>query len=588
MSRRSSTRRVRPGSILRILKRFRGYLTPYRRTLLTAFACMLGASAMELLRPWPLKIIFDGILMPQPDADPVMRAVAAIAPGDDLLLAVSVIAILAVAVIGGLCSFGQAYLIASVGQKVVAKIRHALYDHIQRLSHSFHDERDSGDLLARLTGDVQLVRDLMVNTIIYTTARVLMVVGTLTVMALMDWRLTLIALLVVPLLVLATGRFGRRIKGAAKRQRRKESQIAQVMTERISAVRVVQAYAREAHEEERFARRNASSAKAGLAATRLEAHLDRLVQIVLAAGTAGVVWYGVHLVKAGALTPGDLLVFAAYLATLYKPVRKLAAMTGRVAKATVCSERIVAILDIEPDIKDADDAIAAPPFRGEITFDDVTFAYKPERPVFENLNLTIVPGETLALLGSSGSGKSTIANLVLRFYDPVAGSVMVDGVDLRRFTLTSLRDQIAIVLQDSVLFNASVRENIAYGRLDATEEQIVAAARAANADEFIERLPEGYDTVIGERGAMLSGGQCQRIAIARAMVRDTPIVILDEPMAGLDADNEAAVREALFRLTADKTCLLITHDRGAVLDADRVLAFRGGSLFDVTQTREAS
>ncbi len=578
---RTRSARARLGTLRRLFRRFAPHLRSHRRTLAVAALCVVGVTAMELLRPWPLKIVFDAILLPQEHPDAVIAWLTRMLPGTDALLAAVALSILAIAVLLGLFGFGQAYLLAAAGQKVVASIRAELFGHIQRLSHSFHDENSTGDLLLRLNGDVHLMRDLLVTSSIFIASRALLIVGTVAVMALLDWRLTLVALCILPVLALAVSRFGNEIKGASRRQRRKEGKISQVMTERISAITLVQAFAREAHEDERFARHNSSSAKAGVRATRLEAHLDRLVQVILAFGTTAVVWYGVVRVEAGAITPGDLLVFTAYLAGLYKPVRRLASLTGRVVKATVCGERILAILELEPEIRDAPHAREAPALQGRVELDTVTFGYRAQHPVLRGASLTIEPGETVALMGPSGSGKSTVASLLLRFYDPQGGAVRVDGTDIRDYTLGSLRAQIAIVLQESVLFNASIAENIAYGRLDASMDDIVAAARQANAHEFIERLPDGYDTVVGERGATLSGGQRQRIAIARAIVRDAPIVILDEPMSALDAASEDAVRSALARLVRERTCLLITHDASAAAGADRVLVVRDGALVEI-------
>ncbi|MCP5151180.1 MAG: ABC transporter ATP-binding protein [Ectothiorhodospiraceae bacterium] len=562
----------------RLYRRFSPHLRPHRGRLLVAALCTVGVTLAELARPWPIKIVFDGLLMPTDPVDPSIAWVIDWLGEGNALLAAIALSVLAIALVGSLLGFAQSYLLAFAGQRMVAGIRLDLWSHIQRLSHSFHDEHSSGDLLARLGGDVGMLRELLVNASNFVTARMLSIVGTVAVMALMDWRLTLVALVVLGPLLVAVRRLGGEIRGAARRQRRKESRIHEVLTERISAISVVQAYAREALEDERLARENARSTQAGLVATRLEAHLDRLVQVILAAGTAAVLWYGVVRTQAGAITPGDLLVFTAYLSGLYKPVRRLAALTGRIAKATVCGERILAILDIEPEIRDRPGARPAPRLAGEIVLDDVSFAYGPGRPVLEHASLRIAPGETVALLGPSGSGKSTIAKLLLRFYDPQAGAVRIDGVDVRDYTLESLRTNIALLLQEAVLFRGTLAENIAYGRLDATREEIEAAARAAGAHEFVTALPDGYDTKVGERGATLSGGQRQRIAIARAMVRDASIVVLDEPMAGLDADSAAKVEAALARLVAGRTCVLITHDWRAAARADRVLMVEDGRL----------
>ncbi len=543
---------------------------------------MLGVTAMELLRPWPLKLIFDEILMPERSHGGWLADLALLTGGGATLLAVAALSILAIALLGGVFGFGQAYLMSSVSQRVGAAIRLQLFSHIQRLSQSFHDERSSGDLMARLTGDVGLMRQLLVDTGFFLAGRLLLVVSAIVVMALMDWRLTLVALLVLLPLVVVTARLVPQIKGAARKQRRKESQIAQVMTEGITSIRIVQAYAQEAREEQRFAQEVEGSTEASLTGTRLEAHLERLVQIILAFGTCAVVWYGVVRVQVGALTPGDLLVFTAYLTGMYKPIRRLASLASRIAKATVCGQRIASILDLEPEIRDRADAKPAPPLRGDISFDQVVFGYRPDRPALRSVDFKISAGETVALMGESGSGKSTIANLILRFYQPSSGRISIDGVEVGAYTLESLRQQIAIVLQDSVLFRASIRNNIAYGRLEATMDEIIAAAKAADAHDFIEALPDGYDTLVGERGASLSGGQRQRIAIARAMIRDAAIIILDEPMAGLDTASEAAVSRALKRLISRKTCLVITHDPRGALDADRTLVLSKGQVTDAT------
>jgi ABC-type multidrug transport system fused ATPase/permease subunit len=569
---------IKPKVLRRLFGRMRPHLGPFRSTLAVAALAMLGATAMEIVRPWPLKIIFDGLLIPQGKPDQVTAAALEITGGGDWLLAATSLAILAIAIIGGLLTFAQSFLIASVGQKVVAAIRLDLYRHIQRLSHSFHDQASTGDLLSRLTGDVRMMRDLLINAVVYFCARLMVIGGTLLVMALMDWRLTLAAIVVLPALHWVTVRFGSQIKGAARKQRRNEGKIARVMSEGVSAIAVVKGFAREAYEEARFAEQNNSSLRAGVLATRLEAHMDRIVQVLLALGTCIVIWYGVTRVRAGALSPGDLLVFSAYLTALYKPVRKLAAMTGRIAKATASGERLLEIFDLVPDVREAPDAIVAPRFRGAVTFDAIDFAYPGGAPVLRGASLRIEPGETVALTGVSGSGKSTVARLLLRFYDTTGGRVMIDGRDIRDFTLDSLRDQVAVVLQESLLFATTIRDNIAYGRLDASFDDIRQAAREAGADDFIEALPDGYDTVVGERGATLSGGQRQRIAIARAILRDATILILDEPLTGLDRNTSASVSAALARAARGRTTLLIAHDGASLVMADRVVRIAEGGF----------
>ncbi|MEZ5538158.1 MAG: ABC transporter ATP-binding protein [Thiolinea sp.] len=561
--------------MLRLFRMFAPHLRPHRKQMLSAWVCMLGATAMYLLQPWPVKIIFDYILMPQGEVE-----LPAILQGMSLSAMMGWIAaaVLVVALLRGLFGYGQAYLTASVGQRVIASIRTRLFAHVQRLSRSFHDENHSGDLLLRLTGDIQLLRDLLVNSMLMVSERSLVMIAVAGVMLWMDWQLALVALTVLPALMLISFRVSGQIKQATRRQRRKESKTANILSETISSVDVIQAHAREDWEDERFARQHGASLQAGLRATRLEANLSRVVEVILAAGTAGVLWFGVQRVLAGALTPGDLLVFTAYLSTFYKPVRKLAALTSRMAKSSVCGERLLNILETEPEIRDALNARPAPALQGKITFRHVGFSYRNGKPVLRNSSFNIEPGQTVAVVGESGAGKSTIARLLLRFYDPQVGEILIDDTNIRNYTLDSLRRQIAIVLQEPHLFALSIRDNIAYGKPDATQEEIERAARMACADNFIRALPDGYGTILTERGASLSAGQRQRIAIARAMIRDTPIVILDEPMTGLDHSSEAEVQQALDRLTHGRTCLLVTHDIQAAHRCKQMLILKGNRI----------
>jgi ABC-type multidrug transport system fused ATPase/permease subunit len=358
------------------------------------------------------------------------------------------------------------------------------------------------------------------------------------------------------------------------------------MTEGISAISVVKGFAREAHEEERFARQNNGSAEAGVVSTRMTAQMDRVVQVVLAVGTCLVLWYGVTRVRSGAVSPGDLLVFTAYLSTLYKPIRKMSAMTARIAKATASGERLLEIFDIKPDITDPAELTEDHAVIGHVALEGVTFAYPGAPAVLMDATLHLHPGQTVALVGGSGMGKSSVAKLLMRFYDPQAGRVTIDGHDLRDIPLASLRDQIAVVLQESVLFATSVRDNIAYGRLDASEDDIIAAAIAAGADAFIRRLPDGYDTILGERGETLSGGQRQRIAIARAILRDAPILILDEPLTGLDEDTARDLVGALKTVAKGRTTLLIAHDALSLTLADQVLQIEGGRFAPLRPVQE--
>ncbi len=572
---------LKPTAVFSLYRRLGHHVKPMRWKLAGAGICMVGITAVELLKPWPLKVIFDGILVPGHNQGWLMGQIALWAPGSDMLLGLMVASILVLAIIGGLFGFGQSYLLSIAGQGVVTSIRLQLYSHIQRLSQSFHDERSTGDLMTRLTQDVQMMREFLVNTGMLMLARSLVVAGSLSVMFVMDWRLALAGIAIAPLLAFVSWYFGGRIKLASRQLRKREGNLANVMSESISAIKLVQAYARESHEEARFARQTSAGSEATIKAVRLESHMERLVQIILALGTCAVIGYGVMRVQAGILTPGDLLVFTAYLAGLYRPIRKLSSTTGRMAKATVSGERILDILKLKPEVSDLPHAGPAPLLRGGISFRSVSFAYAGGNAVLNNANFTIAPGETVALMSRSGTGKSTIANLLLRFYDPQQGNVLLDGADIRQFTVESVRNQTAIVLQDAVLFNASIRDNIGYGRQNASDEEIVAAARAASAHEFIMGLPEGYNTFVGERGGKLSGGQRQRICVARAFVRQASILILDEPLTGLDKENEAMVRDALRRLMRGRTTIIITHDPDVARMASRIFSISKGRIYEV-------
>ncbi len=572
-------RKIQPRAIRQSFGHFGRYLRPHWRTLFLAGMCTLGATATQLLQPWPIKLIFDVILAPQAK-EGFLDHLPLFGGSTGALLAAIVLSILLIAVIAGLCSYGEKYLTKSTGQKVVASIRRRVYSHIQRLSRSFHDAHHSGDLMTRLTSDIGMLQDLMVGSVLFLSENLLVVLGMVTIMLWMDWQLTLVALGILPALTLVNLRFSGKIKSVAKKQRHKEGQIAGVISEVLSRIAVVQAFTRERYEGKRFSRQNKNTLKTGLKATRLEASLNRLIEIIVAAGTCVVLWLGVKKVLAGVLTPGDLLVFTAYLRGLYRPIRRLAGLTSHIAKASACGERVISILETESEIKDSPDAIVAPPFRGEIIFEEVDFWYHPGEPVLNAVSFTVKSGQKVVLLGPSGVGKSTILDLLLRFYDPRKGRILIDGTDIRRYTLASLRDQLAIVLQESLLFGTTIRENIAYGKLDATVEEIEAAAKAANAHDFIMEFKDGYDTTISERGNTLSGGQKQRIAIARAIIRNAPILVLDEPMTGLDVESEAKVRDALKHLMAGKTCLLITHALQAAAAADLVLVLEEGRIVE--------
>ena len=556
------------------------HLNREKLSLALAGVCTLGVSVIGLLKPWPLKIILDHIIADTPLPPSLSFLQAVQAQGQITFLLVVAGSIAALAFAQALFDYLQIFISASVGYKMVYGMRRELFAHLQRLSLSFHSRARSGDLLSRIVSDTNDLRNVYSVDILEFCSHALMVVGMFTVVFFLDWRIGLIALSAMPLLTYTLFHLFAKTRASSQAQKRHEGQVASRMTEVLSAIPLVQAYARERYEEEQFDAVTAETLREGIRVARLKAAAKRSSEIITEVATAAAVLFGALQVIGGAMTVGELVVVVAYLGSMYKPMKGLAKLSSDFSKAMGSADRLVEVLDIEPEIQDLPDAAEAPRFRGEIEFRNVTFDYGDGREVLRGVSFSVSPGQRLALVGASGAGKSTIVSLILRLYDAQAGVILIDGEDIRRFRRESLRRQIGLVLQQSILFGASVRENIAYGRPDASLEEIEAAARAANADDFIRGFEDGYDTVIGERGATLSGGQQQRLAIARALILDAPILILDEPMTGLDAESEANVREALARLVAGKTCIMITHDLHAVADADKVLVLEDGRIVE--------
>jgi len=470
--------------------------------------------------------------------------------------------------------------VSQIGFRFAHSLRGTLFVHLQRLSLSFHTRMRSGELLTNITSDTNVLRDALIEFVLTFISEFLTLLGMIVIMVTVNWKLSLIVLAVSPVLVLLSLLRYRKIRDSARRQRRAEGQIAAKASEVLSSMHLVQAFGRESYEKERFENDSAEALKESVRTARLEAAAARAADLTVAVGTWAVVLVGSLQALRGQMTPGNVLVFAAYMNSMYTPIRNLAKLSSRISRAAVTAHRIGDVLDLEPEIQDAPHAIEAADLKGQIKFSNVSFAYQTGAPVLKNISVNVAPGQQVALLGKSGSGKSTLSALTLRLYDPQAGSVSIDGVDIRKYRLESLRREIGIVLQDSLLFATTVRENIAYGKLDATEQEIVAAARAANAHDFIMELENGYETVVGERGTTLSGGQRQRIAIARTFIRNMPILILDEPMTGLDVESESTVREALRRLMAGRTSILITHDMEAAADADLILLLADGRIVE--------
>jgi ATP-binding cassette subfamily B protein len=576
MARPASLQKALPG-LRRIAQRFWPYLGKQRGLAAASLLALLVEIGLRLLEPWPLKFVFDHFFGAGGAAgQPTIPLLAALDP--PLQLALLAVALVTITGLRALTTYVNTVGFALVANRVMAEIRADLYRHLQSLSLSFHTKARGGDLTIRVIGDIGLLRDVVVTAVLPLVANMLILVGMLGLMFWLHWQLALLALVPLPLFWLSTARLGRRIQEVSRRQRQQEGTMASTAAEAVGAIQTVQALSLEGVFARTFTSANSRNLSEGVKAKRLAAALERTVDVLIAIATALVLWYGAHLVLRAALTPGDLLVFLTYLKNAFKPVRDMAKYTGRLAKATAAGERILDLLDREPDVRDLPGARPAPTFAGAVRFDDVSFGYEPGRPVLDRVNLSVQPGEHVALIGPSGVGKSTLTNLVLRLYDPVAGRVLIDGRDIRQYTLESLRAQISVVLQDTLLFAATVYDNIAYGSSEATPEQVEAAARLANAHEFIEAMPQGYATVLGERGVTLSRGQRQRIAIARAAARNVPILILDEPTTGLDRPNQREVVNALERLARGRTTFLITHDLDLAARAGLVLYIEGGRI----------
>ena len=565
-------------------KRFRQifwtHLRQVKGRLIVAALCTLGVTAAELLKPWPLKLILDHCILDKP-LPHFLSFLAGIVEGSKVTLVVEAsCAIVLIALCGGLFSYSQIFITSSIGYKMVYALRRELFAHLQRLSLSFHNHARSGDLMTRIAGDTNTLKDVFAESILKFASQALEILGMFAIMFALNWKVSLISLATMPFLCFSLFHLYRKTKASVKKQKRQEGKVASRMTEVLSAIPLVQAFAREKYEEEKFDAVTAETLQESIRIARLEAAATRSSQIITALGTAAAVLFGALQVLHDKMLPGELVLVVAYLNNLYKPLRGVAKLSTDFSKAMASADRISEILDLEPKIKDRPDAIEADSLRGEIVFDNVSFDYGDGRGVLKDVSFTVSPGQRIALVGVSGAGKSTLVSLLLRLYEPQGGAIFVDGINIQRYRRESLRRQIGIVLQDSILFGATIHENIAYGKPDAGHDQIVSAARAANADEFIRELENGYDSVIGERGATLSGGQQQRIAIARALIRNAPILILDEPMTGLDVASEAKVREALERLMAGKACLMITHDLQSVEDADQVLVLEEGRIIE--------
>lgn len=543
---------------LRLLR----YVKPYMPRLVAAIVCMILAAAANLYVPWVIKDVIDKVL----------------AAKDMAMLHFITISIIVVFIFRGIFFYTQNYLMSYIGQRVIIDIREALFSHLQRLSISFYDKRQTGTVMSYITNDVAAVQGAMVESVIEAVTELTTLIGSLGAMFFIHWKLTLLTLVTMPAVAHAMRLFGRKLKRASNVVQERSADITSVLQETISSIRVIQSFAREDYELGRFKHQNFQNFRAQMKSAQLMATLTPAIELIAAFGVTAIIWYGGTEVIDDVITPGALIAFLVYAVNLANPIKRLSRVYGNIQRALAAAERFFEVMDIQSEVKDEPGAEPLSVVKGKVRFDHVTFEYKPGESVLSDVSFEAQPGQLTAIVGPSGAGKTTIASLLMRFYDPQAGSVQIDDINIKTATLSSLRNQIGVVPQETVLFNGSVYENILYGRLDATSDEVIAAAKVANAHTFISQMPEGYDTPIGERGAKLSGGQRQRIAIARAVLKNPRILVLDEATSALDTESEKLVQEALDKLMIGRTSFVIAHRLSTIQRADTILVMEKGRI----------
>ena len=540
------------------------YVRPYIPRLAAALLCIVLAAGGNLAVPWIIKDVIDEVLTNK----------------DMVMLNIIAVGILIIFFLRGIFFFGQTYLMSYVGQRVIIDIREAVYRHLQRLSLSYFDKRQTGAIMSTVTNDVSALQAALVESVVEMVTETIILIGSLLSMFFLHWKLSLLTLFTMPLILQAINTFGRKLRKAGRVLQERTADITAVLQETIAGIRVIKSFAREEHEISRFTQENFYNFRAQMKTSQLMAALTPIIEFFAAIGVVVIIWYGGMEVIEGTITSGALIAFLIYVVNLANPVKRISRVYGNIQRALAAAERVFEVLDTKSDIQEQPDAIALPTVQGHVAMNNVTFSYTPGHNALDNVSLEVKPGQMIAIVGPSGAGKTTIANLLPRFYDPQAGSILVDGHDIRMITLQSLREQIGIVPQETILFNGTVYDNILYGRLDASEAEVIAAAKAANAHEFIEKLPDQYNTSIGERGATLSGGQRQRIAIARAILKNPRILILDEATSALDTESEKLVQQALDKLMVGRTSFVIAHRLSTVQRADLIVVLAKGAIVE--------
>jgi len=549
---------------MKLYVRLLAYIRPYMRRLIIAVLCILAATVTNLFVPWLIQNVIDDVL----------------ATKNLAMLNIIAVGIVVVYLLRGFFLFGQTYLMSYIGQKVVIDIREAVYRHLQRLSLSYYEKRQTGNIMSYITNDVAALQNALIDSVVEAVSESAVLIGSMAAMFYIHWKLSLLTFITLPLVAQAISIFGKRLRSASRVSQERAADITSVLQETIAAVRVIKSFVREDHAVSRFSRENYLNFQAQMKMVQLSATLTPTVEFLGAIGVTIIIWYGGLEVIAGNLTTGALIAFLIYVINITNPIKRLSRVYSNVQKALAAAQRVFEVLDTVPEIQDSPEAVELPPITGRVVFDHVTFCYKPDEVALSDVSLAAEPGQMIAIVGPSGAGKTTIANLIPRFYEAENGLITIDGYDIKAVTLNSLREQIGIVPQETILFNGSIYENILYGDFNAGKEHIVAAAKAANAHEFIMAMPQGYDTQIGERGSKLSGGQRQRIAIARAILKNPRVLILDEATSALDTESEKLVQAALDKLMINRTSFVIAHRLSTVQRADTILVMENGRIVE--------